>query len=157
MCWRGSGVSLDPRASVASLSVADQQMVEIARAMVHKVKLLVLDEPTAVISGREVDAAVRSRCGGCATAASPSSSSPIVWRKSSQLCDRVTVLKDGELVGTSDVGGRQPRASDLDDGGTRSRRPVSAETGGRAQARQPALADRGRCRSPAGCATSRSS
>src|SRR5665213_3348889 len=48
------GVSLDPRASVASLSVADQQMVEIARAMVQQVKLLVLDEPTAVIAGREV-------------------------------------------------------------------------------------------------------
>src|ERR1700716_127141 len=48
------GVSLDPRTSVASLSVADQQMVEIARAMVRRVKLLVLDEPTAVIAGREV-------------------------------------------------------------------------------------------------------
>ncbi len=42
------------RASVSSLSVADQQMVEIARAMVRNVKLLVLDEPTAVIAGREV-------------------------------------------------------------------------------------------------------
>ena len=36
------GISLDPRAKVGSLSVADQQMVEIARAMVHQVKLLVL-------------------------------------------------------------------------------------------------------------------
>lgn len=40
---------------MADLSVADQQMVEIAKAMVHKVKLLILDEPTAVISGKEVD------------------------------------------------------------------------------------------------------
>lgn len=46
------GVSLDPRATVASLSVADQQMVEIARAMTHNVRLLILDEPTAVIAGR---------------------------------------------------------------------------------------------------------
>jgi ABC-type sugar transport system ATPase subunit len=49
------GVSLDVRASVSSLSVAEQQMVEIARAMVRNVKLLVLDEPTAVIAGREVE------------------------------------------------------------------------------------------------------
>src|SRR5262245_27943556 len=48
------GVSLDVGASVSSLSVADQQMVEIARTMVRNVKLLVLDEPTAVIAGREV-------------------------------------------------------------------------------------------------------
>ena len=49
------GVTIDPEALVNELSVADQQMVEIARALVHDVKLLILDEPTAVISGREVD------------------------------------------------------------------------------------------------------
>jgi len=98
------GVSLDPRASVASLSVADQQMVEIARAMVHRVKLLVLDEPTAVIAGREVtllfDRLRRLRDGGVAVIFISHHLDEVF-----AVCDRVTVLKDGELVGTSDIAG----------------------------------------------------
>ena len=49
------GAGLDPRLRVGELSVANQQMVEIARALVQNVRLLVLDEPTAVISSREVE------------------------------------------------------------------------------------------------------
>lgn len=49
------GVAIDPDKIVSELTVADQQMVEISKALVHKVKLLILDEPTAVISGREAD------------------------------------------------------------------------------------------------------
>ena len=98
------GASLDPRASVASLSVADQQMVEIARAMVHRVKLLVLDEPTAVIAGREVtllfDRLRRLRDGGVAVIFISHHLDEVF-----AVCDRVTVLKDGELVGTSDIAG----------------------------------------------------
>jgi ribose transport system ATP-binding protein len=96
------GVSLDPRASVASLSVADQQMVEIARAMVHRVKLLVLDEPTAVIAGREVallfDRLRRLRASGVSVIFISHHLEEVF-----AVCDRVTVLKDGELVGTHDV------------------------------------------------------
>jgi len=96
------GVSLDPRASVASLSVADQQMVEIARAMVHSVKLLVLDEPTAVIAGREVtllfERLRRLRAGGVSVIFISHHLEEVF-----AVCDRVTVLKDGELVGTHDV------------------------------------------------------
>jgi ribose transport system ATP-binding protein len=96
------GVSLDPRASVASLSVADQQMVEIARAMVHRVKLLVLDEPTAVIAGREVtllfDRLRRLRDSGVSVIFISHHLEEVF-----EVCDRVTVLKDGELVGTSDI------------------------------------------------------
>ena len=47
------GLKIDPRTPVRLLSVADQQMIEVARALVHNAKLLILDEPTAVISGRE--------------------------------------------------------------------------------------------------------
>ncbi|MEM6358032.1 MAG: ATP-binding cassette domain-containing protein [Pseudomonadota bacterium] len=46
------GHHLDPRALTRDLSVADQQVVAIAKALVTETKLLVLDEPTAVISGR---------------------------------------------------------------------------------------------------------
>jgi ABC-type sugar transport system ATPase subunit len=96
------GVSLDPRASVGSLSVADQQMVEIARAMVHRVKLLVLDEPTAVIAGREVallfERLRRLRDGGVSVIFISHRLEEVF-----AICDRVTVLKDGERVGTHDV------------------------------------------------------
>ncbi|MBR0848659.1 sugar ABC transporter ATP-binding protein [Bradyrhizobium diazoefficiens] len=96
------GVSLDPRASVASLSVADQQMVEIARAMTHNVRLLILDEPTAVIAGREVallfDRLRRLRNAGVSVLFISHRLDEIF-----ALCDRVTILKDGRLVGTQDT------------------------------------------------------
>jgi ABC-type sugar transport system ATPase subunit len=98
------GVSLDPRARVGTLSVADQQMVEIARAMVHRVKLLVLDEPTAVIAGQEVtllfDRLRRLRDSGVSVIFISHRLEEVF-----AICDRVTVLKDGELVGTHDVAG----------------------------------------------------
>jgi ribose transport system ATP-binding protein len=96
------GVSLDPRATVASLSVADQQMVEIARAMTHNVRLLILDEPTAVIAGREVallfERLRRLRDAGVSVLFISHRLDEIF-----ALCDRVTILKDGRLVGTQDT------------------------------------------------------
>jgi ABC-type sugar transport system ATPase subunit len=96
------GVSLDVDAAVSSLSVADQQMVEIARAMVHNVKLLVLDEPTAVIAGREVsllfDLLRRLRESGVSVLFISHRLDEVF-----AICDRVTVLKDGRLVGTHDI------------------------------------------------------
>ena len=97
------GVSLDPRTTVAQLSIADQQMVEIARAMVHKVRLLVLDEPTAVIAGRETallfERLRRLRESGVSVLFISHRLDEIF-----AICDRVTVLKDGRLVGTHDTG-----------------------------------------------------
>ncbi|MDH6260521.1 sugar ABC transporter ATP-binding protein [Bradyrhizobium sp. BR13661] len=96
------GVSLDPRATVASLSVADQQMVEIARAMTHNVRLLILDEPTAVIAGREVallfDLLRRLRETGVSVLFISHRLDEVF-----ALCDRATILKDGRLVGTQDT------------------------------------------------------
>jgi ABC-type sugar transport system ATPase subunit len=93
------GHHIDPRARVGTLTVADQQMVEIAKALSADVRLLVLDEPTAVISGREaellferVETLRRQGVG-------------IVYishrlEEVFRLADRITVLKDGRLVGT---------------------------------------------------------
>ena len=93
------GHDLDPGDRVKDLTVADRQMVEIAKAMVGEIKLLVLDEPTAVISGREADLLFER----------------VAWLRSVGVCiiyishrleeifriaDRVTVLKDGRYVGT---------------------------------------------------------
>ena len=99
---RKLGVSLDPRATVASLPVADQQMVEIARAMTHNVRLLILDEPTAVIAGREVallfERLRRLRETGVSVLFISHRLDEVF-----ALCDRATILKDGRLVGTSDT------------------------------------------------------
>ncbi len=93
------GHHLDPRAKIRSLSVADQQMVEIAKALSSDVRLLVLDEPTAVISGREAEMLFerieKLRADGVG----------IVYishrlEEVFRLSDRITVLKDGGLVRT---------------------------------------------------------
>ena len=97
------GVELDPGSIVADLSVADQQMVEIAKAMVHKVKLLILDEPTAVISGKEVELLFQR------LAALKADGVGIIYishrlEEIFEICDRVTVLKDGQFVDCRDIG-----------------------------------------------------
>lgn len=93
------GVDINPETKVSTLSVADQQMVEIAKALAHKVRLLVLDEPTAVISGREVDLLFgrlrQLRNEGVAIIYVSHRLEEIF-----ELCDDVTVIKDGELVGS---------------------------------------------------------
>ncbi len=99
---RRLGHNLDPRARVGSLSVADQQMVEIAKALVGEVKLLILDEPTAAISSREAALLfervreLRGR-GVCVVYISHR------LEEVEAVCDRLTVLKDGRLVGTRTV------------------------------------------------------
>lgn len=96
------GVIIDPDALVSELSVADQQMVEIAKAMVHRVKLLILDEPTAVIAGHEVEllfGRLRAlRDDGVAIIYISHRLEEIF-----ELCDRVTVFKDGQFVATEAV------------------------------------------------------
>jgi ABC-type sugar transport system ATPase subunit len=95
-------VNIDPRTKAGSLSVADQQMVEIARALVRKVKLLILDEPTAVMSGREAellfDRVRRFRENGVSVIFISHRLEEVF-----ALCDRVTVLKDGRYVATTSV------------------------------------------------------
>ncbi|WP_182086355.1 sugar ABC transporter ATP-binding protein [Aureimonas sp. ME7] len=97
------GIAIDPARLVRDLSVADQQMVEIAKALVHDVKLLILDEPTAVIAGREVDVLFerlrRLRDAGVAIVYISHRLEEIF-----ALCDRVTILKDGGFVATRAIG-----------------------------------------------------
>src|SRR5258708_21136348 len=49
------GLHVDPQQEVRWLSAAQQQIVEIARAMTQSAKLIIMDEPTAALSSREVD------------------------------------------------------------------------------------------------------
>ncbi|MFO1151679.1 MAG: sugar ABC transporter ATP-binding protein [Alsobacter sp.] len=96
------GHALDPLAPVKSLSVADQQMVEIAKALVGDARLLVLDEPTAVISGHEAELLFervrRLRDQGVCVIYISHRLEEIF-----ALADRVTVLKDGKVAGTRAV------------------------------------------------------
>src|SRR3954468_21990530 len=49
------GVRLDPQQPVRGLSIADQQIVEIAKALSFEARVLIMDEPTAALSGHEVE------------------------------------------------------------------------------------------------------
>lgn len=97
------GVDIDPTDLVAELSVADQQMIEIGKALVGSLRVIIFDEPTAVISGREVDILFsnmrRLRESGVAIVYISHRLEEIF-----EIADRVTVLKDGKCVGTRLVG-----------------------------------------------------
>ena len=93
---------LDPRALVRHLSVADQQMVEIAKAVAAEAKILVMDEPTAALTEREEEALfslIRSLKEKGTTIIYISHRLEEIFA----IADRVTVLRDGTLVGTHPV------------------------------------------------------
>ncbi len=91
------GCDLDPRLQVRSLPVAQQQLVEIAKALSQQARILIMDEPTAVLSERETASLFglirRLRTAG-ATVIYISHLLPEVRA----LCDRISVLRDGRLV-----------------------------------------------------------
>jgi rhamnose transport system ATP-binding protein len=96
------GVRIDVDRVMRGLSIADQQMVEIARALDSDARLIIMDEPTAPLTPKEVDTlfaiARRLRDEG----------RTIVFishrlEEVRALCDRATVFRDGRLVGTEEV------------------------------------------------------
>lgn len=95
-------IQLPLRARVSELTIAQQQMTEIAKALSHRVKVLVLDEPTSALSETEVAELFRVlrdlRSEGVAIVYISHTIEEIL-----ALCDRVTVLRDGELVGQREV------------------------------------------------------
>jgi ribose transport system ATP-binding protein len=90
---------VDSRTVVRDLGVAEKQMVEIAKALSEKAKILILDEPTAVLTAREIEKLfsiiknLRSQGVGIIYISHRLEEIPLV-------ADRVTVLRDGALVGT---------------------------------------------------------
>jgi ABC-type sugar transport system ATPase subunit len=95
------GVQIDPGATVGDLSVARQQMVEIARAVRLAATVLVLDEPTATLSQHDAEALfvaiARMRERGIAVIYVSHRLDEVLT-----LCDRVTVLRDGRKVADRD-------------------------------------------------------
>ena len=95
------GAPFTPETTVGTLSIAEQQLVEIARALHAKSKILVLDEPTTALSSRETErlfALIRQlRSEGIALIYISHRMAEVY-----ELSDRVSVLRDGTYVGTLD-------------------------------------------------------
>jgi inositol transport system ATP-binding protein len=94
---RRLGLELRPTAVVRDLNVAEQQMVEIARALSMKSRLIVMDEPTSALSSAEVEKLFRIVRDLKAQGIS------IIFvthriEEVMELCDRYTVLRDGRRV-----------------------------------------------------------
>jgi len=95
-------VSLDPKILVEELSVAEKQMVEIAKALSFKAKLIIMDEPTAALSENEVQklfAIIRTLKAQGTAVLFVSHRLKEVFA----IADRITVLRDGRFVVTRSV------------------------------------------------------
>ena len=96
------GVEIDVNRPMQGLSIADQQMVEIARAIASDARLIIMDEPTAPLTPREVETlfeiARRLRDEG----------RTIIFishrlEEVRMICDRVTIFRDGERIITETI------------------------------------------------------
>ena len=96
------GVKIDARAPVNTLSVAGQQMVEIAKATSKKSKIIVMDEPSATLTDHELRALFRLmlqlKSEGVSIVYISHRLEEIV-----EVCDRATIMRDGHHVATREV------------------------------------------------------
>lgn len=104
---RSIGSSLDPRTKVSSLSVAQQQIVEIARALSFNSDVLIMDEPTASLTDKEIDklfVIIRDlKKKGVAIVYISHRMDEIF-----QISDRITVLRDGQWISSCPIGETNP-------------------------------------------------
>jgi len=97
------GADIDPEAEVSRLSMPRQQLVEIARALGADARILIMDEPTASLTDREVDhlfkviAELKGQGVGIIYISHRLEELP-------RVADRVSALRDGEHVGTRAIG-----------------------------------------------------
>ncbi len=93
------GLHVNPRAAVKTLTIAQQQMVEIARALALQARVLIMDEPTSSLSTQEIESlygvvrALTARGVGIVYVSHH-------FDEIEALADRVTVLRDGRYIGT---------------------------------------------------------
>lgn len=97
------GVELDINQPVSTLSIAQQQMVEIAKALSMQSKIIAMDEPSATLTDHELKNLFRLirhlKSQGVSVIYISHRLEEIF-----EICDRLTVLRDGEWVGTEDIG-----------------------------------------------------
>ncbi|MEI6385685.1 MAG: sugar ABC transporter ATP-binding protein [Spirochaetota bacterium] len=94
---------IDPSTPVASLSIGQQQVVEICKALSQKACLVILDEPTSSLTDHETELLFKT------IRQLADEKIPVVYishrlEEISHIADRVTVLRDGQLVGSRIVG-----------------------------------------------------
>lgn len=102
-------VAIDPRAIVSELSIAQQQLVEIAKALSRQCKVLILDEPTSALTDREADLLLTL----LRQLADEGMGILYISHKLKEVfavADRVTVLRDGKYVGTQLISATSPDA-----------------------------------------------
>ena len=105
---RRTGLAVDPMVRAADLDVGQAQAVEILRLLAREARLLILDEPTAVLTAQQTErlfATIRGLARDGRTVV-------LITHKVedvSQIADRVTVMRDGRRVATLPVDGSSPR------------------------------------------------
>lgn len=92
-------IHLSPKETVRDLSVAEQQMVEIAKALSIQARIIIMDEPTSALTDTEVDSLFRIM------RSLKEQGLGVIFishrlEEVFEICDRITVLRDGENVGT---------------------------------------------------------
>ncbi len=93
------GCAVSPNALVRDVALADRQLIQIARALLDAHKLVIFDEPTAVLTGEEVERLLEIIVG------LKSADIGVLYishrlDEVQRLADRVTVLRDGKMIGT---------------------------------------------------------
>ncbi len=95
-------INIDPCEEVSNLSTGQQQLVEIAKAMSHDLKLLIMDEPSASLTVTEVQAlfkiVLRLKEKGVTVIYISHRLDEIF-----ELCDRVTIMRDGHYISTHEI------------------------------------------------------
>lgn len=95
-------IEIDPDKLIRKMSVGEKQTVEILKVLYRGAKILVLDEPTAVLTPQEIDKLFiiirKMREQGCAVIFISHKMNEVL-----SLCDRVTVLRKGRSVGTRNI------------------------------------------------------
>src|SRR5437764_9807021 len=100
--FKSLNLKVDPQAKVRKLSVAQQQMVEIAKALSYSAQVLIMDEPTATLTDTEIDElfriirAVRANGVGVVHISHRLEELKLI-------SDRVTVMRDGQYIATVDT------------------------------------------------------
>jgi simple sugar transport system ATP-binding protein len=102
-------IAVDPRARVWQLSIGEQQRVEILKALYREARILILDEPTAVLTPQEAESLFET----LRVMADEGRTIIFISHKLHEVkavSDRVTVLRDGKTIDTVDTASATPRS-----------------------------------------------
>jgi len=103
------GVDISPSTRISELSIAEKQMVEVAKAISRNARVLIMDEPTAVLTEAETELFFRQverlKSKGVAIVFVSHKLSEV-----KQIADRVTILRDGQWIGSQEAKALTPDA-----------------------------------------------